>query len=74
MNETSRVLKTTGVAKTGKKARSHIGRFLALLSVLTAVGRGPRHGVAVPRPRHLRSPASRRYPLAGGHDMGRLLQ
>lgn len=74
MNETSRVLMTAGAAKTSKKAGSRIGRLLALLSVLTAVGRGPRHGVAVPRPRHLRSSAGRVYPLAGGRDMGRLLQ
>ncbi len=74
MNETSRVLVTAGAAKTSKKAGSRIGRLLALLSVLTAVGGGPRHAVAAPRPGRLRSSASRVYPLAGGHEMGRLLR
>ncbi|MCJ2555241.1 MAG: hypothetical protein LN410_03475 [Candidatus Thermoplasmatota archaeon] len=74
MNETSRVLMTAGAAKTAKKAGSRIGRLLALLSVLTAVGRGPRHGVATPPPWRLRSSANRVYPLLGGHDMGGLLR
>ncbi|MEE8199442.1 MAG: hypothetical protein V3R48_06995 [Thermoplasmata archaeon] len=74
MNETVQVPLTTGAAKKAGKAGSRVGRLLALLSVLMAVGRRPRHGVAAPFPPLRWSPENRRYPLDGGPDMGRLLQ
>ena len=74
MNETVQVPLTTRAAKKAGKAGSRVGRLLVLLSVLLAVGRRPRHGVAALVPPLRWSPENLRYPLAGGPDMGRLLQ
>ena len=74
MNETMQVPLTTGAAKNTGKGGSRVGRLLALLSVLITVDRRPRHGLVAPLPPHRRYLANRRYPLAEGPDVGRLLQ
>jgi hypothetical protein len=74
MNETEQFPLTTGAARKAGKAGSRVGRLLALLSILTAVGRRPHPGVAAPLPPRRRSSADEGYPVNGGHDMGRLLQ
>ncbi|MFQ6013104.1 MAG: hypothetical protein ACE5LS_05620 [Thermoplasmata archaeon] len=74
MNRTRRIRGTSRAAKTAGAARSRIGRLLALLSVLTAVGRGPSHGVAATLPSYKRYPTDRRHPIPGGHDLVTLLR
>ncbi|MFQ5919624.1 MAG: hypothetical protein ACE5I4_06215 [Thermoplasmata archaeon] len=74
MNEAVKVPVTAEASTKVEKAGSPVSRLLTLLSILSALGRRPGHGVAAPLPPRRQSAANRRYPAAGGHDMGRLLR
>ncbi|MFQ5553132.1 MAG: hypothetical protein ACE5EW_05380 [Thermoplasmata archaeon] len=73
MNATRRMRGSSGAAKKAGAPRSRIGRLLALLSVLTNVGRGTR-GTAATLPSRGQYRTDRRYPVSGGHDLVTLLR
>ncbi|MDX1534439.1 MAG: hypothetical protein R3291_02335 [Thermoplasmata archaeon] len=73
MNETAQVPVNTGAAKAREKARSRVGRLLALLSVLRVEGR-PRPGTAASLPPRRRFVPDLGYPATGGSDLGRGLR